>query len=278
MILTCPKCQSQYKLDPTALGVAGRDVRCVTCSHTWFQIPETAGTEEPKPSVTAEPKHDSAAQSVTDALNTILEKDDAAFEAVLSTVAKGAKGSAQKAAAAEPAPAVLHEDKLESRWQIIRQESELPVVMHDPMGLGATVFGALVFLFYTFLTLTILFMARGPVVHHWPQMSLLYRKLGFDVKAPGEGLRLSELTAEKRIDSQGKILVVEGKMTNMSEHDIAYPPLHVTLKNDKNVVTREWDLKTGVTQIASGDVVPVMVQLHDIPDDSTTVEVRVKEK
>src|SRR4051812_28166349 len=99
MILTCPKCQSQYKLDHNALGAAGRDVRCVSCSHTWFQIPETAGTETSKQiAEAAEPQQDSAAQSITDALNSILENDDAAFEAVLSTVAKGAKGDAAKAA------------------------------------------------------------------------------------------------------------------------------------------------------------------------------------
>jgi hypothetical protein len=109
-------------------------------------------------------------------------------------------------------------------------------------------------------------------------MALLYKAIGFDIKAPGEGLRLSEITAEKRIDDHSKTLVVEGKMTNMTEHDIAWPALHVILKNDRNAVTKVWDLKPGVTQIASGDVVPLMLQLDGAPEDGSTVEVRVKEE
>ncbi|MDE2336902.1 MAG: zinc-ribbon domain-containing protein, partial [Alphaproteobacteria bacterium] len=86
MILTCPKCQAQYKLDSAVLGAAGRDVRCVSCSHTWFQIPETAvpAAAEAKPAQLDM----SSAQSITDALQSILEKDGAAFDEVLSTVAK----------------------------------------------------------------------------------------------------------------------------------------------------------------------------------------------
>ena len=264
MILTCPQCQAQYKLDPAALGASGRDVRCVGCSHVWFQMPDTAISGPPKPEeIAALPPEQPSVKSITDALNSILEKDDAAFEAVLSTVTKNAKGDA---------PVAIAEEKR----QMVRQEGVLPIVTHNPLGMGASVFGGMVFLLCTFLTLAVVFAAKGPIVEHWPQMSLLYKTIGFDVKAPGEGLRLSEITAEKRIDDRSKTLVVEGKMTNMTEHGIAYPALQVVLKNDQSLITKEWDLKPGVTQIASGDVVPVMLQLERAPEDGSTVEVRVK--
>ena len=279
MILTCPQCQAQYKLDPVQLGASGRDVRCVTCSHMWFQIPDTAVPEPQKPIEASAPPSAPAAKSITDALNSILEKDDAAFEAVLSNVAKSAKTevppkpSFDAQESSQPRTAATDEKK-----RMMRQDVVLPVVTHNPLAMGASVFGGMVFLLCSFLTLAIVFAGKNPIVEHWPQMALLYKTIGFDVKAPGEGLRLSEITAEKRVDNQSKTLVVEGKMTNMTEHDIAYPALHVILKNDRNAVTKEWDLKPGVTQIASGDIVPVMLQLNDVPEDGSTVEVRVKEK
>ncbi len=282
MILTCPQCQSQYNLDPAMLGVSGRDVRCVSCSHMWFQIPDTV-VPEPQPAKSFEaaaPAQETAAKSITDALNSILEKDDAAFDEVLSNVAKGTKAESVKPSASAPASALQQQSDApeERKNRMVRQETALPVVTHDPMGMGASAFGGMVFLLCTFATLMVVFIAKGPIIQHWPQMVLLYKTLGFEAKAPGEGLRLSEITAERRIDNHSKTLVVEGKMTNITEHDIAYPALHIILKNEKDMVTKEWDLKAGVTQVASGDIVPVMLQLQDVPEDGSTVEVRVKEK
>jgi predicted Zn finger-like uncharacterized protein len=37
MIVTCTSCSKRYLVDSRALGVAGRNVRCASCGHTWFQ-------------------------------------------------------------------------------------------------------------------------------------------------------------------------------------------------------------------------------------------------
>ncbi len=39
MILNCPSCATRYLIDPAALGVTGRVVRCARCSHTWTEMP-----------------------------------------------------------------------------------------------------------------------------------------------------------------------------------------------------------------------------------------------
>lgn len=39
MILTCPSCTTRYLIDPAALGVTGRVVRCARCSHSWSELP-----------------------------------------------------------------------------------------------------------------------------------------------------------------------------------------------------------------------------------------------
>lgn len=270
MILTCPKCQSQYNLDPAMLGVTGRDVRCVSCGHMWFQIPDNTALDEAKKPV--EEQAVPAAKSIADELNTILEKDDAAFEEVLANVAKTVSGKGEaEAPAKKPSPPV---DKKE----LVRQEAALPVVTYNPLGLGAGAFGGAVFMLFSFVTLAVLFSFRQPLVHHYPQMSLFYRAIGMPVLAPGEGLRISELTAEKRIDNSGRALVVEGKMTNMSDRSIPYPALHLTLRDGDNKVAREMDLKPGMSEISSGDVVPLMVQVEEVPDEALHVELRVKER
>ena len=41
MNITCPNCQTRYKINPQALG-QGRTVRCTACGHRWLVVPPTA--------------------------------------------------------------------------------------------------------------------------------------------------------------------------------------------------------------------------------------------
>lgn len=268
VILSCAKCNTQYRLDAGALGESGREVRCVTCGHQWFQFPD----DMPPAAKTA--PDIPAAEAITKAMDEIIEKDDAAFEAILSSVSDATKGGgASKKFPSEPDSAPYEESK---RTKARLESSALPIVTHNPLGVGATAFGILIFALCVSVTLGVLFVGQKPIMSHWPQMALLYKKIGFHAPAPGEGLRISELTAEQRVDGKGRNLVVEGKMTNMTQQDIAYPALHVSLKSNMDTVMKTWDLKPGAEKIAAGSDAPMTLQLADAPDDGVTIEVRVK--
>ncbi len=239
MFITCPQCQSQYKLEPEQLGAGGRTVRCTDCRHTWFESPPGGTAPEP-------------------------DKDQEIFSTILSTV--NAKPS-------EPAfPAIPEE-----RTLVARHETASPVITHNPLGVSATAFGGLTFCLCLSLTLAGVFLGKHQIVSQWPQAVLLYKTLGFYIEAPGEGLKFSEVVAERRIDKGRKALMVEGKITNMTEQPIMSPSFHVLLKEGREAVLREWTPNPGADEIAAGAAVPFTLPLPDAPAAGTVIEVRVKE-
>ncbi|MBI3441234.1 MAG: zinc-ribbon domain-containing protein [Proteobacteria bacterium] len=256
MILTCPQCQSQYNLDPDKLGVSGRVVRCVSCSHTWFQTAEptkTASATEQAPQQLAPTKKSMAAEP-TATVGAMGGKDAEIFDAILSKLGIHVSPA--------PSPST-------------RQEISPTVITHNPLGVNANAFGALTFFLCSSVTLLVVFLGQKPIVSHWPQTTLLYKTLGFHPKLPGEGLRISEVVAEHRANQDKTVLVVEGKITNMNERTVAYPPLHVVLKNDQLHPIKEWEIRAESAKLTSGETMPVVLQLKGAPPEGSIVEMHV---
>lgn len=50
MIVSCPECRSEYRVDPDVFAVGGRYVRCGSCACEWYQV----GESTPEPSAATE--------------------------------------------------------------------------------------------------------------------------------------------------------------------------------------------------------------------------------
>ena len=45
MIITCPNCKKQFKIDPTLIPEDGRDLKCGSCDHVWFYKTENVSSK-----------------------------------------------------------------------------------------------------------------------------------------------------------------------------------------------------------------------------------------
>ncbi|PXA86169.1 hypothetical protein DMC47_35610 [Nostoc sp. 3335mG] len=55
MILSCPACGTRYLVPDSAVGVNGRQVRCASCRHSWFQDPPSVEPEQAAETFAAPP-------------------------------------------------------------------------------------------------------------------------------------------------------------------------------------------------------------------------------
>ena len=45
MIITCPNCKKQFKIDNSQIPEEGRDLQCGSCNHVWFYKTEEENNE-----------------------------------------------------------------------------------------------------------------------------------------------------------------------------------------------------------------------------------------
>ena len=238
MFLTCAECETQYRLDAALLGVGGRKVRCTACNHIWFQPPEQA--EEPHgQEAPPEPQGDSVDQTFADILDRVNKPPSDA--AIPDTV------------------------------KMIERDFEIPVINARPMGMGPLQFGFFTFLLLSCLTLIPLFLGKDEVVLRFPATAFIYKTMGFEIRAPGEGLRLQELQAE----SSHNKLSVKAALANISGQDLPWPVVEVTLKNPYDAVMKKWRIPSGVGNILSGKSVPLELETDDAPEGGAKIEMRV---
>ena len=262
MFLTCPDCQTQYKLDAKNLRAGGRTVRCTNCQHIWFQTPEHRDTPPPEP---PPPPPEPEVFEIEMVMAPVREEADLLEQ--LSKQEAPSFGDAMREA----------ESNIPDVIKPIQGGFEVSPTAYRTIRLGATQLGFFSFLLLTFMSVIVLLSIRTPLVQHYPVMGSLYSAIGLTVHAPGEGLRISEMSGKVEVIKSERTMRIEAKLTNLTEGEIDYPALQVTLKGPYGVAVKDWNYEAKGTKIAAGDVVPLKFDYDDVPDDGATVQIRVIE-
>lgn len=251
MLITCENCQTQYTLDPAKLSPGGHRVRCTKCLHIWFVAPEgDIAPELPQPAAPEFPAAEETFQPADGEAWSPQPEETAQPERNVPTTVDAIPSSLKNGAAADGA---------------------MPVVDHNPGGMGATQFGLFTFLLLVFATIIGLFLGRGYIIQHWPAMSALYDRAGLGVPVPGEGLKLLEMTTQQ----QGSMLTVKARVSNMSASDMAYPSLTVILRGPYGAALKEWTVPAEDVTLKAGDSAPVSLTFDDAPEGGDAVDLKV---
>jgi predicted Zn finger-like uncharacterized protein len=253
MILTCPACATRYVVDPKAIGVSGRTVRCARCHKSWHQdLPE----DLPPPRLTR--PVEAEAPPVMPTLSSSYQ-DRPAFDPFDEPEDEGPPAAPMPSFMARPEP--------------IGGDRNLPALHSPRPRISKFMIGWAALVLVLVLLIAGLWFARTPLVAAWPPLERLYVLAGIQVDAPSFGLEVRNLTpAFSKVDST-QTLVVTGEVVNISGGVRKVPSLRVTLRNAKSEALKTWDFTTGRDQLLAGETAPFQTSIANPPADASTAVV-----
>jgi predicted Zn finger-like uncharacterized protein len=197
MILTCPECASRYFVDDSKVGSAGRVVRCAACGNSWTARNDDALDlfEEP-----------SAADLAADPNLTALD------------------GAANLADDPETPVNQLPGEELP---KVFRARADAERRLKEAKTTGV-IWGGMVAVMVVMLVVAGVF--RMNVAHLWPSTAGAYAFARMPVN--NVGLVVEDLKAEPMMQDGHAAIVVTGVLRNITDHQVAAPPLRVALLNE----------------------------------------------
>lgn len=257
MLLQCPLCRSQYRIQAE---VEGRKVKCKKCTHVWEaqakdiieelmeveqpiavgDYPTSAQKQPPEP-----PKPSKPAEVVS------IKSDEPADEAPAEEAAPTPEAEAPiEEAVVEPVtetPTAEEAQVEEVNPEAREYPRARPAV--DPEGEGRPRFAAkhiekekkssLVGLSVTILIVglfvTAVLMGRTQIVRHWPAAALMYDMVGLHVPVIGEGLHFENIKTSYDKDVEGEsIILLQGEIKNISNEEKSIPLVAIKPFDEKN--------------------------------------------
>ena len=264
MIITCPKCSTQFRLNADQLGDAGRNVKCAKCAHRWFAEPtslsaEPARAAAPKPAPVPPPPAPPPLTPPPPAPPPSLKE-----------------APAEESASPQPeAPAPLdEEDEPVASPPPIPTEEEIARFQAKPPQAKPSTLKWWILLFLVIVVVVgSLFYYRREVVAIYQPMNKLYTVLGLGGDVLGSGLKIPDYTIVSRQEGNKRILSIKGEIKNTTSHVIDVPLLFGAIKDSKDNELRIWSFRAKEPRVLAGESVAYETEIPNPPRGGVNVSI-----
>jgi predicted Zn finger-like uncharacterized protein len=224
MIVTCPACNTRYLIDPRALGVTGRSVRCTQCDHVWMQLPPEDAPRRvdlPAPGAAVRPQ-----------------------PARLAPPSRGLPPPppAELPPLADPPPLPPRPPRDAVPSASTAAAADVARGSNRPLVIALVAVVVLGALWY----------GRFYIVGRVPALEPVYALFGIGIAAgdPRSDLEFRGVTSNRRQDNGRATLEIAGEVANVSQAARRVPPLRITLEDAGKHAIESW------TVVATGDPLP----------------------
>lgn len=281
MLITCPACGTNFSIPDSALGTAGRKLKCAKCAHKWFQAPLVMEEDDTDLDLAGPSFGKSDFSGVSD-FNPV--RDDTVFDAPRPAARPSAPADDDFDLDAPPVPSFSNRLPPDEGMEHMGESNLLddgpqpvPDLFATPASEGKKGTGVL----WVLLVLLILgglggagYYFQDQLVEAVPEAGELLGQAGLRREKPGAGLELRKAgTPERFVHNDTDVLVVRGIIANVTDRSRPVPTMKLVLMDRNKQAVQEKLSQPPVTELASQGTVSFKIMLER--PDPNAVEVVV---
>ena len=114
---------------------------------------------------------------------------------------------------------------------------------------------------------------RDRIVAEWPKTSQFYELIGVHVNAVGAGLELNNVKFTQQNVNGQLVIEVHGEIFNMTDKDIAVPPLQVVLNDESGNQLFDWTFNIDRPVIHPGETINFKTETKTAPTAAAKMKV-----
>ncbi|MCJ2109525.1 zinc-ribbon domain-containing protein [Methylobacterium sp. E-041] len=251
MLIVCPTCASEYRIETARVGTEGRSVRCAACRETWFVSPAEV--------IAA---HEAELQAASPGADETVSED--AWAEASAAVRSAATADTIDNVPAPPRGTRAKKAKLGYK----------PLGRNQGKGGIAGLSPALAACLVVLAAIPLACLARVPVVQALPQAAGLFARIGLPVNL--RGLEIRDVAAV-RTPADGEKpaeLAVEGDLVGIARGGVLVPPISVVMRDAAAGVVRTYTIAPPRSRLAQGETARFAGRFSDPPEQGRGIEVR----
>lgn len=277
MILNCPKCATRYIVPDSAIGPTGRQVRCASCKHSWYQepgelperpaAPEVGAVMREEPAATSDASVVQEAQPIVDTAPVASPppaEDTDSLSGVPPLPAAPPLPASQSSAVSDPyleaaAPAVFDNFAHEPPFRPRRNPAKLWMTAAIVFFVATCAAGAAV---YTF------------GVPGWA----VNLGLVADNDEPDLLFYLAKPAERRKLPTGEEYFAFSARIVNSGETTQAVPPVLVELRDTQNRLVFSWTTKADKSKLKPGEEASISESRLDIPKNAQNLSLGFVDK
>ncbi|MGL4729134.1 MAG: MJ0042-type zinc finger domain-containing protein [Bosea sp. (in: a-proteobacteria)] len=294
MLIVCPTCASEYRVEPAQLGPEGRRVRCSSCNNDWFASPyEAVSYTAADEALRGALDDDIEAQWREAALNDPdVAEALAAFEASESAIAAALDDQApqdigtdyhsedgsielpaevsEQTAVDVPALAVdvsrkpVRGDKGAGRKIGKRLPGSMPAARPTSRAGIAAAIGL--------VSLGVGLVMREAIVPNVPALAGPLAMIGLPVNL--RGAAFENVASELINDPGGRFLIVQSQVRNLTGRQIPVGPIEIVVRDSGLKPIYTWAAEPPKVQLQPGETMQFRTRLAQPPQEAHDVQLR----
>ena len=242
MLIVCPSCASEYRLEADKVGMEGRSVRCAACRETWFIT---------------------AADVLAGLEAELAERTEAAPDPVADAAWQEASASVRAASDSPEPMAATGRGRILAR--LARRKGWRGVPGLSPsLALGLTLLAAV----------PLLCLARTSVVRVVPQTAALFARVGLPVNVRGIEIHDVVAFSSPAQDGRPAELVVEGDLVGVARTDVPVATLSVEIRDAAGQTIRTFPVAAPRARLGVAETARFRASLTGPPANGRSVMLR----